>query len=322
MATKSRQDFSFDLWGDPKDAHYEVNKATFKMNPKYGEGTSIFFNSELAIYPALSEYRLDCDLTGTDIAFYKQDSIYLGKLLKGKFALKGKNDERLLFNEGDIFCFSGNFVLNEKFHYNNTETVLTVGLFGYHKEILSAFEKRNWPTDTIKKFLIDPDLAEGVLLNKTDALNQVIDELYAAMTNDDQFSAFVKGVNLFNCVIDMMKRKTHKKVKTYKQQQVDTVIEIKHFLDQNLDAYYAMPKLAKMFNISLSRMQQIFAAYYNLSPYKYHLSKRLEKANHLIINTDEKMINIAKTVGFKSYDKFFEAYKNRYGCSPSKHRTT
>ncbi len=320
--TKTRQDFSYDLWGDPKDAHYEVNRATFKMNPKYGEGTSVFFNSELAIYPALSKYRLDCKLTGTDIAFYKQNSIYLGKVLKGIFALKGKDNMGLLCNEGDTFCFSGNFILNEKFHYNNKKSIVTIGVFGYHKEIINAFEQRKWPTDRLRAMLEDPDLARGIILNKTDAINSVTDDLYNAMTNDNQFAAFVKSLDLFNCVIEMIDNKAHKKVKTYKQHQVDTVIEIKQFLDQNLSTYYAMPKLAKMFNISLSRMQQIFNDYYAMSPYKYHLNKRLEKANDLIINSDIKITTIAESVGFKSYDKFFEAYKNRYDCNPSKHRMT
>ncbi len=322
MTARRRKDFSFDLWGDPKAALYEGNKATFTMNPKYGEGTSVFFNSELSLYPALSEYRLDSKLKGTDIVFYKQDSLYLGKLLKGKFALKGKGDKGLLLNEDDIFCFSGNFVFNEKFHFNYAKTIMTIGLFCYHEEIINAFEKRKWQTHTLKNFLRDPDLREGVLLNKTDALDSVTDDLYSAMISENYFTSFVKSLDLFNCVIEMMQRKAHTKVKTYKQQQVDTVIAIKHFLDQHLDTYYAMPKLAKMFNISLSRMQDIFTDYYNMSPYKYHLNKRLEKGNDLIVNSDIKITTIAELVGFKSYDKFFEAYKNRYGCNPSKHRVT
>ncbi len=320
MTTRERNDFSYDLWGDPKAALYEGNKVTYSMNPKYGEGTNVFFNSELSLYPVLSKYRLDFKKTGAGNVYYKQDSLYLGKVLKGKFALKGKDDKGLLLNEGDIFCFSGNFVFNERFHCNYMKTIMTIGLFCYHKEIINAFAQRRWPTQTLKGFLQSPDLGDGVLLNKTDALDSITDDLYSAMINDDYFASFVKSLDLFNCVIEMMQQKAHKKVKTYKQQQVDTVIAIKHFLDRHLDTYYAMPKLAKMFNISLSRMQDIFIAYYNMSPYKYHLNKRLEKGSDLIVNSDIKITTIAEMVGFKSYDKFFEAYKNRYGCNPSKHR--
>ncbi len=322
MTSETRIDFSYDLWGDPKLAHYEKNKVTFNMNPKYGEGRSTSFASELCLYPTLSEYRLDCKLEQPSVYFYKENSIYLGKVLKGRFSLKGKGNKSFLFNEGDIFCFSGNFLLNEKYHYNDKKMVLTAGLFGYHKDIIDAFKKRHWLTDSIKTFLEDPDLESGILLDNTYELNRIISDLHFAMTRDDSFTAFLRGLELFYSFIETMQKKDHKKIKTYKQGQVDTVIEIRNYLDKNLDTYYSMPELAGMFKISLSRLQSIFTDYYGISPYKYHLHKRLEKADDLILNTDIKITEIAKSVGFTSYDNFFKAYKNKYGYNPSKRRMT
>ncbi len=322
MYGEKRKDLSYNLWGDPALGHYEKNKVTFYMNPRYGEGKSISFDSDLCIYPTLTEYTLDYNLIKDNICFYKENSIFLGKILKGKFALKGKDNNGMIFKEGDIFCFSGNFVLNEKYHFNDKQSVSIIGVFGYHKEILDAFDKRNWSTSSVKSFLEDPDLEKGIVLDKTYELNRIIDDLHVSMSNDDCFTSFLKSLELFYYFSQTMKKKEHKKIKTYKQEQVDTVIEIKNYLDNNLDCYYSMPKLASMFNISLSRMQSIFVDYYNLSPYKYHLNKRLEKSKDLIVNTDIKMIEIAKMVGFTSYDNFFKAYRSRYGCNPSEDRMT
>ncbi len=320
MANQKRKDFSYDLWGDPADAHYDGNKAIFQMNPKYGTGRSVSLDSDIKVYPTLSESIFDFKIKRTAILFYKQDSIYLGKVRKGKFALKGKNNKGFLFNEGDIFCFSGNFYLNEKFHYNDKNTVLTIGIFGYHQEIIEAFKQHNWSIDILKNIFEDPALVEGVLLNKTHQLEQIFTDLYDAMFSDNRFVAYVKSIELFYSFINIINEEKYKNVKTYNEKQVEIVINIKKFLDENLDKYYSMPKLAEIFNISLSHMQSIFNAYYGCSPYKYHHNKRLEKAHNLILNSDIKITEISKLVGFSSYDKFFIAYKNMYGCNPSYHR--
>ncbi len=322
MNDKNRNDLSYDVWGDLDLAHCYGNKATFYINPKYGEGKSLFFDSDLCIYPVLTQYCLNFKLKKKNIYYYKENSLFLGKILKGKLALKTKDSKGMLFNEGDLFCFSGNFVLNEKYHFNDNRPVVIIGAFGYHKDIVNAFKTRKWPIHLLKNFLENPDLEKGVILNKTHELDQCVNDLYFAMTHNDGFVSFLKSLELFYSFAKTINNKKHQKIKTYKQEQVSTVIEIKHFLDNNLDTYYAMPKLAEMFHISLSRMQSIFEDYYNVSPYKYHLNKRLEKANYLILNTDIKITEIATIVGFTSYDNFFKAYKNKYGCNPSKHKIT
>ncbi len=92
MDNKSRNDFSYDLWGDPALGIYDGNRVTFKMNPIYGKGTSISLGSDICIYPTLSEYSINLKLNKSNIPFFKDDIIWLGKILDGKFLIKGKNN--------------------------------------------------------------------------------------------------------------------------------------------------------------------------------------------------------------------------------------
>ncbi len=321
MNDENRSDLSYDLCGDPRLAERDGNKFTFKMNPKYGKGKSISIYNESGIYPVLNEFSLSFNIKKS-IPFYKENAIYLAKVLEGNILIRNNDKLNILISEGDIFFISGNYSLNEKFIFEKEKVIKSVGLFTYSNELLNVFKKNNWNTDIIKDILYNDELKSGIKLLKTDYLDNILNDLYISMRDDNRFISYIKSMELFNCFLEDLNKNKHMKMKTYKEEQVENVIRIKKFLDENLDTYYSMPKLAKMFNISLSRMQSIFTDYYNYSPYKYHLHKRLERSNELILNTDIKITEIAKIVGFASYDNFFKAYKTMYGFTPSKQRMT
>ncbi len=317
MSEKIREDLSYSVWGETKN--YDESKFSMEMNSKWGKGFMIGFSSDIGINTSLSTYHLDFD-AGETISknLYKENLFCIGKVIKGQYFIKEKMKNSILFNENDIFCFSGNYFLNSIYH--NKEECEILCVFGYNKEIINYFKTRKWYTDKIKNILNDSDLRNGIVLFGTNELDKILSDLYGAIKNEDRFSVYAKSIHLFHYFTDNYNKKIYKRSKTYTDEQVETVIKIKEFLDNNLDTYYPMPKIAEMFNISLSRMQSIFSDYYKMSPYRYHLNIRLEEANDLIINTDVKIITIAKMLGFTSYNKFSAAYKNKYNCNPSKHR--
>ncbi len=322
MINKTRKDFSYDLWGEPV-SNSDENRLIFNMNSKYGTGKSVSLKYDTGIYPTLSSSNLDFKLNDSmNIHYFKTNAIYVAKILNGKVMIKGEDGLNILFKEGDIVCFLGNYIINQKYAFEGSVKMKAIGIFAYVEEILEVFKKNNWDTNIIYNILYNTDLKLGVKLSKTNSLVEILNELYEATKDDNRFVAYIKSMELFYYFIKAMNNKKHSKAKTYTEAQVESVVNIKNFLDNHLDAYYSMPELAEMFNISLSRMQSIFTDYYELSPYRYHLMKRLEKANDLIINTDIKIVEIAKSVGFTSYDNFFKAYKNKYGFNPSKHRMT
>ncbi len=320
MDRKNRDDFSYDLWGDPRYALRDGNQYTFQMNPRYGKGTSMSLDSETGIYPTLTSYAFHSKIKKDKILFYKENSLYVGKILKGKFLMKRKDNQTIIFDKGDIFCVSGNQRINQDYYFNYNTAIEMIGIFGYHQNIFNYFKQNQWPIKRLKTILESQELQTGVLLKRNDSLESIFHDLYNAMVEEDRFVAAVKGLDLFYALIQTMENKEYIKTRTYTPQQVDRVIEIKNFLDQHLDTYYSMPQLANRFNMSLSGLQRVFMEYYSVSPYQYHLNKRLEKAHESILQTDMKITAIAPSVGFSSYDNFFKAYKNKYGCSPSAHR--
>ncbi len=234
--------------------------------------------------------------------------------------MKSEDNLNILFNKGDIICISGNYKFNEKYICEDKFSISTIGIFAYFNELKDAFIKNNWDMQIIDSIINNQDLKSGIKIPNINKLENIFNDLYHAMENNNTFTIYSKCVELFHYTTQILNNKGNKKLKTYTQKQVQDVLEIKNFLDENLNSYYSMPQLAKMFNISLSKLQSIFIEYYGASPYKYHLNKRLEKAYQLITKTQMKMDEIAKSVGFSSYDNFFKAYNKKYNCNPSEHR--
>ncbi|MDO5714347.1 MAG: AraC family transcriptional regulator [Tissierellia bacterium] len=318
MSYKGRLDFSYDLWGNP--VYTDGNKFIFEMNPKYGQGRSISYISEIGIYPSLTEQCWNVKSTKESNFYYRNDAFFIGKVLKGNTLFKREGGIHSLLKEGDIFCHCGNFIVNERFHLKNKEKLIFISVFGYQEYVLKAFQHRHWNTENIKEFFQSPTLKEGILLRGKKEYHKILDDLYQGMIEDNRFIVYRKGLEFFHSITSDFKDGDYEKLKTYTETQANIVMDIKKFLDENLDTYYPMPKLAKMFNISLSGMQSIFSECYKISPYRYHLNLRLEKAKELIVSTDFKITKISQSLGFSSYDNFFKAYKHKYGCNPSEHR--
>ncbi|MDO5717676.1 MAG: AraC family transcriptional regulator [Tissierellia bacterium] len=317
MSNKNKKGLCYTLWGDP--VYFDGNKYIFEMNPKYGEGKSISINSEMGIYPTLTEHRFNFKVKNPNIPFYENNIFYIGKVLKRNILFKREDNMSILFKEGDVFCFTGNFMLNGEYR-NKDGKAQYVGVFAHCKDIINIFEKRNWSTKYIQNIFNNKDFKNGSLISKTYKLDEDLNLLQKAIEDDDRFKAFILSVNIFNDFINNFSNGLYKKSKAYSEKQVETVIKIRQFLDDNLDKYYTMSEIAKIFNMSLSRLKSIFMEYYNTTPYRYHLNARLEKADYLIKNTDMKITAISESLGFSSYDNFFKAYKNKYLCNPSDHR--
>ncbi len=84
------------------------------------------------------------------------------------------------------------------------------------------------------------------------------------------------------------------------------------------DAHMPIEKYAHELNMSLSTLERIIKKNFKISPAKYILQRKLEKADILIhSNHGIPMKEIALTLGFSSLSYFCRCYKMHYGKSPS-----
>ncbi len=79
-------------------------------------------------------------------------------------------------------------------------------------------------------------------------------------------------------------------------------------------------EIADEIGVSTRQIQRIFIRHMHMSPKRYFQNMRLERARHLILQTESSITEIAFACGFGNLGYFSRLYKSVYGKSPSLQR--
>lgn len=88
----------------------------------------------------------------------------------------------------------------------------------------------------------------------------------------------------------------------------------------SLDEPPSAPAIAQQIGISKRQLERLFGKYLNTAPKKYMMEMRLEKAQHLLLQTEMSITEIALACGFDSSGNLSRAYKTAFGISPAMQR--
>ncbi len=77
-------------------------------------------------------------------------------------------------------------------------------------------------------------------------------------------------------------------------------------------------EIARQVGLSTRQLERLFARYLNISPKKYYLGLRLEKARNLLMQTDLSLIEICVMCGFRAPSHFSKTYRKAFGVAPSR----
>jgi len=100
------------------------------------------------------------------------------------------------------------------------------------------------------------------------------------------------------------------------QGQLDTVIGIRNYIDNNYDKNLNLDLLSHIRYVSKFHLLRLFKRYYGLSPKKYLTAKRIE----ISIDYLKKGMDITETcyaIGFDSPSSFSTLFKSRKGQTPT-----
>lgn len=91
-----------------------------------------------------------------------------------------------------------------------------------------------------------------------------------------------------------------------------------------LDEQYRNPppihELAAMVSLSSSRLAHLFRDEVSSSIRSYVVERRLQVAARFLVQTDERISQIAYSVGFNDISNFNHSFKRRFGMSPGEYR--
>jgi AraC-like DNA-binding protein len=78
--------------------------------------------------------------------------------------------------------------------------------------------------------------------------------------------------------------------------------------------------LAREANVSSRHFSRSFRRIFGETPYQYLLSRRMERARHLLRTTDMTVAEVCLEVGFTSVGSFTTTFKRQVGVSPTTFR--
>ena len=91
-----------------------------------------------------------------------------------------------------------------------------------------------------------------------------------------------------------------------------------------IDARYREPlevgALARLACSSPAHFSRRFAKEFGTPPHRYLITRRIERAKHLLSSTEASILDIGLSVGFESAASFSNAFRRVVGVSPSAYR--
>ena len=100
------------------------------------------------------------------------------------------------------------------------------------------------------------------------------------------------------------------------QEQIETVIAVKSYIDNNYDKDVNLDLLSRLRFVSKFHLLRLFKKHYGLTPRQYLIDKRIEKSKEQLI----KGMSVTETclvVGFESLGSFSTLFKTKTGKSPT-----
>ena len=93
-----------------------------------------------------------------------------------------------------------------------------------------------------------------------------------------------------------------------------------NFIETNLERDLTLQDLADAAGLSISHLSHMFRSSTSLSPHRFILQRRVQKAGDLMRGSDLRVFDIALACGFKTQQHFARAFRRVYGVNPTEYR--
>lgn len=95
---------------------------------------------------------------------------------------------------------------------------------------------------------------------------------------------------------------------------------VRKYIETNLDGTISLHDLAATAGLSTSHFARAFRQSEGTSPHKYVMSRRLQQALQLLVETELRLSEIANTTGFADQSHFSRQFRKYIGVAPSTYR--
>jgi len=152
------------------------------------------------------------------------------------------------------------------------------------------------------------------------SLQNIFEEVLASRSHADEFDAPVQHAYGSLVAIAMLRLLRQEMAILDDHPTNLRVLAVKSWIDRHLFETVMLAELAQMANLSISRFCTIFRELVGVSPKHYRLTRRLQHAATLLVDSSYSLSSIARMVGFSDLASFHHAFKQLYQVSPTAYR--
>ena len=106
---------------------------------------------------------------------------------------------------------------------------------------------------------------------------------------------------------------------TGKSEKLRKIVEL---MADHLDEPFSAVELAKSAGLSVRQVERLFLRHLSVTPGRYYMRLRLERARELLRQTNMPILDVAIATGFTSHSYFAQSYRLQFGRPPSEERRT
>ncbi|HHW32037.1 MAG TPA: AraC family transcriptional regulator [Clostridiaceae bacterium] len=152
-------------------------------------------------------------------------------------------------------------------------------------------------------------------------LNRILVE---RQSNDigSEFLNHLLVLELFVLISRALKMEWENSIKNKSPKLKELIHAAVNFINNNFERDISLGDIAKYVFLSPSYFTRAFKEEMGTSPINYLLKVRIERSKELLVESDEKVGEIALSVGFSNQQRFNELFKKHTGMTPLKYRKT
>ncbi|MTI44419.1 AraC family transcriptional regulator with amidase-like domain [Roseibium hamelinense] len=98
------------------------------------------------------------------------------------------------------------------------------------------------------------------------------------------------------------------------------IAEAIRLMNESAPFYLPSSEIARKIGISTRQLERLFQKHLRVSPKKFAIHQKLERARNLLLQTEQSISEISLACGYDSPSHFIRIYQKRFGVTPNNHR--
>jgi AraC-like DNA-binding protein len=151
-------------------------------------------------------------------------------------------------------------------------------------------------------------------------INELFEEIIEELQNKKPIYEKICAAKFFNILALLERRYT--KENTPLVRYVDKISSVMQVMNREYEKNYSLGDYARMCCMSKYHFLRIFKQITGYTPIEYRNNIRIEHAKEMLADADDLISEIGRSVGYESSVYFCDAFKAKFGMSPSEYRKT